>query len=590
MRRKIPTFPNLSVTWKLVTVYLLILSVSLSASGWFLYDQLSRSSIAQSQYVTEQNLQQMRESMMDKVNMIEHTSRLFTSDIKLQTFLGDPFTYQSYEYEDYRSNIIPFVENIMRQNPYIHSLRIYMNNESIPEVYDSFYSIDRIMDNVRLKQVMNQPEQEEGWLGLHLSKLNVRTPSRDTQHEVFSYYQKINSIRFESTVGIMEIEVVDDVLLEVLNTSELGEILLIDQQGTIISEQKQELTNIQQLGIDKLPNKEGYNTVMNVLDRSSIVISVPIPELELRLVGIYPVEGFRDKVKGSARTIFITLIIALTLLGIIVFLITTALLSRLKVLVKAMKQVREGSLTVSVPVTANDEFTQIATSFNMMTGRIHELVETVYKSQLMEREAELRALESQVNPHFLYNTLATIAWVGRKHQAHDVVHISNALAKFYRLMLNKGKREMLVRHEIDMVQAYLSIQKFRFEDRFEVIYDIDERVYEYSAAKNLLQPIVENALIHGIEPKRARGTLIIKAGIEGDMLFYKVIDDGVGMAVSRVEDILQGRTVTSSGSGYAMNNIRERLQGHYGQRFKFEIVSRPGIGTAVTIMFGKEKV
>ena len=581
-------FSNLSVTWKLVTVYLLILAVSLSASGWFLYDQLTRSSIAQSQNVTEQNLQQMRESMMDKVNMIEHTSRLFTSDIKLQTFLGDPFTYQSYEYEEYRSNIIPFVENIMRQNPYIHSLRIYMNNKSIPEVYDSFYSIDRIMKNSGLQQALNVPEQDEGWLGLHLSTLNVKTPTRDTRHEVFSYYQKINSIRYESMVGIMEIEVVDDVLLEVLNTSEFGEIMLIDQQGTIISEQKHELANIQELGIDKLPNTEGYNKVMNVQDRSSIVISVPIPELELRLVGIYPVEGFRDKVKGSARTIIMTLIVALTLLGIIVFLITTALLSRLKVLVKAMKQVREGSLTVSVPVTANDEFTQIATSFNMMTGRIHDLVETVYKSQLMEREAELRALESQVNPHFLYNTLATIAWVGRKYQAHDVVHISNALAKFYRLMLNKGKREMLVRHEIDMVQAYLSIQKFRFEDRFEVIYDIDEKVYEYSAAKNLLQPIVENALIHGIEPKRARGTLIIKAGIEGDMLYYKVIDDGVGMAVSRVEDILQGRTVTSSGSGYAMNNIRERLQGHYGQRYKFEIASRPGIGTAVTIMFGKE--
>ncbi|KAI7248998.1 hypothetical protein KC345_g11791, partial [Hortaea werneckii] len=168
----------------------------------------------------------------------------------------------------------------------------------------------------------------------------------------------------------------------------------------------------------------------------------------------------------------------------------------------------------------------MALSFNHMTRRIHDLVETVYKSELLEKDAELKALESQINPHFLYNTLATISWVARKAKAPDIVKLSDSMAKFYRLVLNKGNSETLVANELDMVGAYLAIQKFRFEDRFDAVFEVDEQVRNCYTLKNILQPLVENALIHGIEPKRSHGTIIIKAALENDLVVIRIIDDG----------------------------------------------------------------
>nr|WP_281378649.1 sensor histidine kinase [Paenibacillus phyllosphaerae] len=277
---------------------------------------------------------------------------------------------------------------------------------------------------------------------------------------------------------------------------------------------------------------------------------------------------------------------ALLLLSLLVYFVTTKLLARMKLLLRAMKKVREGSLDVSVPVTSNDEFSQMALSFNHMTGRIHELVEKVYKIEIMEKEAELRALESQINPHFLYNTLATISWAARKADAPEITQISNALAKFYRLVLNKGSSESTIGGEIEMVKAYLQIQKFRFEERFDVVYELDERTFDCVAAKNIVQPLVENALAHGIEPKRSHGTLIIKTAMDERNLIIQVIDDGVGISEERLRAINAG-TFESSGSGYAIRNIRERLAAYYGSRHRFELYSRPGIGTAVTVCLPK---
>ena len=137
-------FRNLSVTWKFVATYLCILAVSLSACGIYLYTQLSGSAISQAQIVMEQNLLQTRNSIMNKMDMIQNISKLLTSDIRFQTFLGSEFNNNSFAYDDYTSNINPYVENVLRQNPYVHSLRVYMTNQAIPEIYDSFYQIDRI--------------------------------------------------------------------------------------------------------------------------------------------------------------------------------------------------------------------------------------------------------------------------------------------------------------------------------------------------------------------------------------------------------------------------------------------------------------
>jgi two-component system sensor histidine kinase YesM len=150
-------------------------------------------------------------------------------------------------------------------------------------------------------------------------------------------------------------------------------------------------------------------------------------------------------------------------------------------------------------------------------------------------------------------------------------------------VLNKGKSLIAVREELEMVSAFLQIQKIRFEDKFDVKYQIDEEIYEFKVVKNILQPIVENALNHGIEPKRTHGTLVVKAWRANQQLCFQVIDDGVGMSDATAAEVVSQRIVRSDGSGYALNNIITRLKAYYGKGHTFTIFSKPGIGTSVTI-------
>jgi two-component system sensor histidine kinase YesM len=592
MLKIFPFLRNLSVTSKFIMANLSILVVSLVLTGFILYVQATQSTLSQAQSVMEQNLLQIKQTISEKMNMIENMSQIIAFDTKIQTFLGSVFINESFQLEDYKYNIAPIPENIMRQNSYIHSIRIYMENDTIPELYDSFYTMNRIRSEEGYQAYMNDPAKNFGWRDLHPEKILYRSSGTEKTDEVFSFDRKIYSAKYSDMAGLLEIEVKQNVLFNILKEtaqSNLGNIFVINQDGKVVSNNipslyKKQLTN---LGIPSLPASGKLNEIETVNGQSSIVISTPLEGPGLRVVGVFPVSNFNGKVKDSLKTIILVLLAALILLGVITYFMTNALLARMKILVKAMKKVRDGHLDISVPVVSNDEFSQMAVSFNHMTGRIHDLVETVYKIEIIEKEAELRALESQINPHFLYNTLATISWVARKANSPEITHISNSLAKFYRLVLNKGRTKIYVRDEIEMIRAYLQIQKFRFENLFDAVFEIDEDIYLYLVAKNILQPLVENALIHGIEPKRAHGTIIIKAGIQDEKLFIQVIDDGVGMRTERMKEILDGRIETTSGSGYAVKNIMERLKAYYGTQHNFELFSRPGIGTAVTITIEK---
>lgn len=584
---------NLSVTSKFVLTFMAILTISMTCMGYMLYDQASQSAIAQGKILMMQNVQQMRNNMLQKVNMVQNLSQIVAFDPKLQNFLNSAFLNDSYQLEEYRDTIAPILDNLKRQNSYIHSIRIYMANESIPEMYDGFYHISRIETNPRYETFLRDSGQTSLWQEMHQEQSLLTVPGVAGDAEVVSFDRKIFSSSYTDMVGILEIEIEREEFFDMLyhaTGSYKGEIYVINRTGKVVFDNSSGGgIDVSALNLPVMLFDDSFNEVMDVNGVSSIVISTPLVGPKMRMIGVFPVEPFIAGMEKSQKGIIIVLVVSLLVLGIIVYFITSALLGRMKVLLSAMKKVREGNLNVSVPIQSNDEFGQMALTFNLMTSRIHDLVESVYKSRIVEKEAELRALESQINPHFLYNTLATIAWVARKAQVPGIVHLSNSLAKFYRLVLNRGKSSISVSDEIEMVRAYAQIQKFRFEELFDIVFDVDEAVLSYQMAKNILQPLVENALAHGIEPKRAHGTIIVKAHVTGDKLVFQIIDDGVGMNQQRIDDVLSGNIQRTSGSGYAVKNIIERLTGYYGHHggSGVEIWSRSGIGTVVTVTLPK---
>ncbi len=225
-----------------------------------------------------------------------------------------------------------------------------------------------------------------------------------------------------------------------------------------------------------------------------------------------------------------------------------------------------------------DEIGAIGQTFQKITGENKVLNEELIRSQLKKREAELRALQAQIKPHFLYNTLDSMYWMASLENNHEVAKMAVALSETFKLSLNNGNDMIPVSKELEHIKHYLTIQNFRFNHRFVYVEEVDSRLLDKEILKLLLQPLVENSIYHGLEPKVGKGTIILTGRFEDEWIIFTVRDDGVGIA-----DLDRTR------NGYGMQNVRERLYLCYGEDSELTVHSKVNEGTCVEIRFRENK-
>jgi two-component system sensor histidine kinase YesM len=236
-----------------------------------------------------------------------------------------------------------------------------------------------------------------------------------------------------------------------------------------------------------------------------------------------------------------------------------------------------------------DEITELGMSFNIMIGKIRELLDAKVKEQEDLKKAELRALQAQINPHFLYNTLDTIIWMTESKRTDEVIEIVRALSSFFRISLSKGRDWITIGEEVERTRSYLTIQKMRYRDIMDYQIVIDEGVAGNTILKLILQPLVENALYHGIKNKRQGGTIIVRVQQKnGDEVRLQVEDNGIGFTAEKLAQ-LQAELADDSGeikleSGFGIGNVNKRIRLYYGKQYGVSIMSEYHAGTCVTIV------
>lgn len=236
-----------------------------------------------------------------------------------------------------------------------------------------------------------------------------------------------------------------------------------------------------------------------------------------------------------------------------------------------------------------DEITELGMSFNIMIGKIKELLDSKIKEQEDLKKAELRALQAQINPHFLYNTLDTIIWMAESKKTADVVNIVTALSSFFRISLSKGMDWITIGEEVERIRSYLTIQKMRYRDILDFKIEIDPGVADHTILKLILQPLVENALYHGIKNKRQGGTISVRARRRDENeIQLEVEDDGIGFTPEKLTQLRAALEDTSgeikSESGYGIGNVNQRIRLYYGKSYGVSIQSTYNSGTCVTLI------
>lgn len=287
------------------------------------------------------------------------------------------------------------------------------------------------------------------------------------------------------------------------------------------------------------------------------------------------------------KSVFLIGVIAILVGIIVIWFSTNYIVKPINQLSAVMDEVEKDNFNVQVQIDRMDELGRVGESFNRMMEKINTLVFDIYKKEISEKEAHLRALQAQINPHFLYNTLDTINWMAQYGDAEKVNKITTALSRLLKTSITNNREFIRLEEEMNYIDDYMAIQSIRFQDKIHYSVHIDSEVKQYVVPKLILQPIVENAMIHGIEKKIGNGYIFINGRIKNNKLHIQVIDNGVGMDESTVTALLEGKyekVDESKGTGNGILIVQNRIRLLYGEDNGLKIESNKNIGTLFEIV------
>ena len=336
----------------------------------------------------------------------------------------------------------------------------------------------------------------------------------------------------------------------------------------------------------------GYDTNIEMLDNNIYVLTELIQD-NIQAYIYYQTKSMEYltnqlNVKVHSFTIFCGILLALLVLmvAVLIVMIVTDIIRPIKALSRVTEQVAEGDFSARARVETQDEVAVLADSVNQMTESLEGLVSKIKEDERKMRKADLRLLQEQINPHFLYNTLDTIVWLIEGNDSDKAVNMVMSLSEFFRLVLSKGKEYITIQEEELHIKSYLEIQQVRYRDILEYQIQIDPELYQYQILKLTLQPLVENSLYHGIKYKRAKGSITVTGQMEGNRIRLRVADDGVGMEEEDLRKLQREieKPCKETEKGFGLANVNERIRMNFGAEYGMKIESVKGKGTCVEIV------
>ncbi len=304
---------------------------------------------------------------------------------------------------------------------------------------------------------------------------------------------------------------------------------------------------------------------------------------------VIPLEGLFPQSQALNSSIWLVVLgSAIGSAAVIAFLVY-AMARPIKRLSKAMGQVQKGDFAVRVPGDSKDEIGKLTKSFNYMLDEINILIKQVYQEKIAQKNAEIQALQAQINPHFLYNTLDSVNWMLIDREEYDISDIIISLGELMRYSIEDENAFVPLKREVEYVLCYLKIQKNRLEDRLEYSVDAQENLMEERVPKLILQPIIENAITHGIEPRNQKGTIHICIEDQGEAMIISVEDNGMGMNPDQLKGLRDETSDTEKEGhrGIGIRNVDRRIRLHYGEQYGVSVESLYGKGTLVRLRIPK---
>lgn len=378
-------------------------------------------------------------------------------------------------------------------------------------------------------------------------------------------------------------------LFSEINGRGLGYVYLVGSDGEIIYHPKQNLIFSNML---KENNKAAslYDDGVheeNFQGEDRTVIVKTVGYTGWKIVSVTPKADLLKDFDSTKIMAVIIIILAVTLMVFANQFVALRIAMPLKKLENSLKSIGADG-TPEIYIGGSPEIRHLGQTICSMVEQLRKLTDDIVREQEEKQKSELDALQSQINPHFLYNTLDSIMWMIESERYEEAVSMVHALGKLFRISLSKGKNIITVGDELQHARSYLDIQKYRYKNKFTSFFDIEEGIEKYKTIKLIIQPLIENAIYYGMEYMDGEGQIHIRAYTRGEELYMEVEDNGPGMPCEQVEKLLIGNPeARSKGSGIGLRNVHQRIQLYFGNEYGLEVYSEPDEGTTVRIHLPK---
>lgn len=383
---------------------------------------------------------------------------------------------------------------------------------------------------------------------------------------------------YSRETGIMAVCLERKYLEELLLSSIQQQIIYIEtSNGQILASNLPEESIIRLSSMERALNYDSFREV-SIDGEKYLVRSALINDSNTYLVSVIPVDVINAQAREANINVVGLYLVVCAFVMLIFLPITKSMRGRLQIIKDQMIQIQSGVIRkIETGSSDTDEIGQLIDYYNEMVDKVEELMREQYVLGQEKTGAELKALQSQINPHFLYNTLDMINWMARKNETENIRNVVQAMSRFYRLALSRGQDIVTIADELEMCKAYMEIQECRYRGRIRFEVEVEDDIMDYLIPKITIQPFLENAIIHGINEKEfARGVVLLNGWMEDGLITLSVTDDGVGMTEEK-------KASSNQGSHYGMENIEKRMRLFYGEEASLQVESSPGIGTCVII-------
>ncbi|KRE92373.1 histidine kinase [Paenibacillus sp. Soil766] len=598
---------RISIQTKLIGAYIIIILIPIILISWYLFNEFYQNTIQDTVNNNQYALESEKASILNNIEAMGRAAQFSITDKEVIQYLHSAHELEVSELVDFNMNTFSNLQRLLFNNPSIANVRLFTDNPNTEEIWPIFLKESRIADRSWYKDVLAR-KGEARWEILQNEKDIMNRYNTDNEAS-WTYVSLLKEIYYpkDTRVAILEVDMLmENFFQKLFSPIQDGQshMLVIDRHGGMFTGNGDVFfkgMNMEQLrqAWNTNTHPEGSNFTVTIGDTPYLILATAIDNLDAHLLNVVSLKEPVTQIRHTRNLFIAAAVVLIALLSAITYFLQGLILKKLHILRDSMKKVRRGDLNVQIDMDAGGEVGELAHHFRQMMKKMNELIVEAVNKQAATKEAELSSLKNQIDAHFLYNTLENLKMMAEVEAQYTISNALTSLGAMMRYSLKWSSDQVQLRYEIQHIQNYIAIMNIRYDDKLELKLDIPSSYLEQEVLKMSLQPLVENAVKHGMNIERARRegvTIWIRASQSEDGMLIEVGDNGAGMSTHQLEVLHEKMHMEDAyfhnkygnrpereqeGNGIGMRNVMQRIQMYYGNEYGIWVESAEGTYTKV---------